>query len=734
MHEIARRAIETDDPILDLVTAFYGQDGPLAEAGWEVRPQQVQMSSDIARAIDRREVSGEPGWVQHQAPTGTGKGLSYLVPGVLASLRAEARYAAELLKAKEKDETPPPRRQCVVSTANIALQEQIVNKDAPALAAMLGVEVRATVAKSRQNYACLRRTRGAVGADLAAKRDADFARLSAWLEGGGDGDREHLPVDVGDLWPKVSVPSDKCTGRACPYYALRGEPVCYWRLATKGIARAHVVVFNHHYLALARATPSVLLCVDEGHELESALRGSLEGRLTLGGARSLAGTLRRWLDDAEDRVLRPVERLVDAMGAAWEEQQPRDRYGNIPKWGTSPHVLEPGWYAGAQEVESLRKAWDSVCGVAVGLGCYRMDSLRMVGPKASHPMAEEAGVCATAANRLWKMYERAWALAHGLPAPDWLGKVWALYVDRERDRVVGHCVPADVEPAGIYLRHRYPVAVVTSATMPDDRSFRLTLGATDTESRDGNVGLAERVDLSSPFDLPRQGLLVVPDGPSPKEYTWREWAAEQVLDVVEGAGGGALVLASSVRQMRAYAEALRAELSDGLRSIVRVQGEEGRTSLRAWFASEHDGVLVATRSFFQGVDVQGDACRLVLVDRIPFGRPDDPVEQAVGSLLVERNGGGSDYLLRAVPNAAMLLAQSSGRLIRSRTDRGVVVLLDNRLLGGGEGWRRLRSALPPFPMSRATGDVGRFLQGKEVAGLVRSPGRQVAAVSRRRRW
>jgi Rad3-related DNA helicase len=238
--------------------------------------------------------------------------------------------------------------------------------------------------------------------------------------------------------------------------------------------------------------------------------------------------------------------------------------------------------------------------------------------------------------------------------------------------------------------------------------------------------------LPSPYPLAQMGVLVVPDGPPPNDARWAEWSTRQVVQAVRQSGGGALVLSTSNAAMKRYADALRAEE----RWTVIRQGEQGRAKTIAAFKEDEDSVLVGTRSFFQGLDVQGRSCRLVVIDRIPFASPEDPLENAIGRLLVERAvatdpqaQAANAWMLRNVPEASMVLVQGIGRLIRSQSDRGAVVLLDNRILYSGPGWRILRAAMPPFPLSRRIADVGRVLSGEIVQSLAPPAQRAMAEIT-----
>lgn len=710
---LADKAIETETPIAELVAEFYGPTGPLAAAGWEVRPAQLEMSMDIAEAYDRTQGSDAKAWTVHEAPCGTGKGLAYLVPGILVALREHKLWNK---KPEDKRTKNPP--QTVVSTANIALQEQLISKDIPAIAEMLGADVRAVLMKGRNNYLC----RSAVAvSDADTITDPAFAEMMRLLDDGTwDGDKESLRTDPGRLWGKVSKTSDQCSGRSCPHYAMGSENPCLWRQAVRGADRAHVVVTNHHMLALKRLN-ACLVAVDEMHEMEAAIRSASSQRLTAGAGNAMAKRAVKIIgDEAYDLIRDPVLFIMEQLEKQFRAKNPRRT-----RWPEAVIVQDGGVQAhkAAQRVES---AWQMLHSEAVSRGCYDNGKGNLVGPSGS----EEVGKLAVLANSAYRLAERCFAFATGEIPGSWPGDPWAIYIEGNWDQsgrlwITASASPADVSWSIAAQQHRYPVAAFTSATVPDFESLRLTYGMGENGS---TSAWSVEKRLESPFNLKDVGVTVVPKGPDPKDRNWKDWAARQVVQAVKLAEGGALVLSSSVAQMRAYGEALRRETG----FEVKVQGEEGRSMLRAWFGESQDGVLVATRSFFQGLDIQGDACRLVVIDRIPFARPNDPVEGAVQRLLVQRAGGGSGYMLRSIPDAAMALAQGSGRLIRSHEDRGAVLILDTRILKGGGGWQKLREALPAFPVSESVRDIRAILDGEPLEG-VRKP-QKVRAKTNTLRW
>lgn len=718
MHSIASRAKNGTEPITTLVEEFYGPDGPLVEAGWEIRPQQRTMSLDIANAYDdHHEAKVKTAWVTHEAPCGTGKGLAYLVPGSLIALRERAIWDDE----DENNRAPSPP-QMVVSTANITLQEQLIGKDIPALCDMLDTDFRYMLLKGRNNYICKREIAVASGDVMADER---FARLLNELDSGSwNGDKESLTWEPAEFWSKVSRTSQECTGQGCPNFALGAEGgTCHWRTAIHGWKQAHIVVVNHHMLALQRGLNAALLAVDEMHELEDCVRSAVSGKLTRGTGVALARRAAKVMgvNDSRDLIEHPIAMIMDAIEEGFYRENPRQT-----RW-PDPLILKEGWAGGKlkKHSEKLRVAYGEIRDAAVDHGCYEVSpgNLRPPSARANPGGAEEGARLGVLAGVLWKLYGRATAFATGVVPEDWPGasQPWALYADGNWDRsgrlwLTARSAPADVSWAITALQGSYPVAAMTSATVPDFKSLRLTFGMTMTgaakHADDSDPWLIE-ARLPSPFPLVDMGVTVVPRGPSPKDARWREWAAQQVVELVKASDGRALILASSTAQMRKYGEALRQSTN----YPVKVQGEEGRATLRKWFKETREGVLCATRSFFQGLDVQGDSCVLVVIDRIPFARPGDPVEDAVQRLLVDRAGGGSGYMLRSIPDAERVLAQGAGRLIRSVTDRGAVAVLDNRILKSSAGWRQLKGALPPFPTSYTIDDVRRVLAGEEIEGL-----------------
>lgn len=756
MHKIAEAAI-AGSLILPLVEEFYGPNGPLAEAGWEIRPQQREMSLRIAAQIDKIYPPGRKGsggirsWGIAEAPCGTGKGGAYAIPGVLLSLRQKNEHAAaKALYEKEKAEyeerlssgddvtniqpptVPGPHApQFVISTANIALQEQLVNKDIPAIGKMLGIDLSVALLKGRNNYVCKYRMRS-ITTDLV--EDPKIKPIQDWIKTEGcTGDRERLPFDAADIWGKVSVTSEDCLGDSCAHFdVVRGDgSPCFWKLATREWKAAHVVVTNHAYLAMAAINVG-LLAVDEMHELERALRGTQQKTLTDAAGRALASRVAKYIGDqeAENKVARQVRWLMEKCGAFYEKNKP-PAYGNQKVEFESPVNLRPGWLHQDEYqpgIDCLDDVIQTIQNIAVrDYGCISTGE-GLEAPRASKSdpeKSEEAAKICRVYEALMSVAERWLCIAAGAPIDTWPGSEYpyAIYLERTKtkaggERVTASMVPGDVSWATQILAIRYPCAAFTSATIQEFSSLRLALGL-QGEPKFGvdDAPIPDyEIRLPSPYPLEKMGVLLCPQGPSPKDQEWEDWAQLHVLDAVRAAGGGTLVLASSAKMMRKYTAILR-DKHNYLGIPVKMQGEEGRGFLREWFRDCEDGVLVATRSFFQGLDIQGNACRQVIIDRIPFSRPDDPIEQAVIKLLEQRSGTTQGFMLRSVPEAAMVLAQGVGRLIRSQQDRGVILLLDGRIMQDSGGFKQIRDALPPFPVSRDVEDGARLLRGELLQGL-----------------
>jgi ATP-dependent DNA helicase DinG len=543
----------------------------------------------------------------------------------------------------------------VVATATKALQEQLLVKDVPIAAAAVGRQVDVQVLKGRANYLCRRQLQGFQPFLMAEGRDARaWEAMAGWLDTTESGDRSELELEPSDaLWSEISVGPDRCSGRRCPFVST-----CFSEAARERAASADLVIVNHAlYFAHVASGGGVLpdhdaVVFDEAHRLEESAASWLGGRVSRAGLRRLVLDIERVCRDAQrafparqtERVERSGERLLRAVAPA----SGRKRLREVP----AEHALV------------LIDALSDLAAVLQGQG-EDLDALS----RRTLAAAGEVEACLETDS-----LERV---------------VWA-----EPDAVVW--APVDVS-AELHERlwEDGPTAILVSATLTngqDARFVRRRLGL--EHAREAVVG--------SPYDFPSQALLYVPSGmPDPRSDGFLERAAEEIVSLLALSEGRALVLTSSYRALGVYREHVRGRVPYD----VLVQGEAPRERLLERFRDEVDSVLIATSTFWQGVDVPGESLSLLVIDKLPFSAPGDPLHEARCEA-VERAGGDwfRDY---ALPTAMLQLRQGFGRLIRGHTDRGVVAILDPRLRTRPYG-RAFLGALPRCPVAEEPAAVAAF--------------------------
>nr|WP_221218221.1 MULTISPECIES: ATP-dependent DNA helicase [unclassified Mycolicibacterium] len=623
----------------------------VAALGGHERPGQVQMAEAVAEAF----AGGKH--LAVQAGTGTGKSLAYLIPAI-------ARAVA--------DETP-----VVVSTATIALQRQLVDRDLPrlvdALAAALPRRPKFALLKGRRNYLCLNKIHNGSSEDpadapqeelfapaAATALGRDVARLTEWASSTETGDRDELKPGVPDRsWSQVSVSARECLGMArCPY-----GTDCFSERARGEAGRAEIIVTNHALLAIdAIADAAVLpeheyLVVDEAHELVDRVTSVATAELTPAP-----------LGVAVRRIARLVSpQLVQRMEAA------------VATFSSAIHDAEPGRLdfiddEFATYVTALRDAATAARGD--------------IDPSPKDPKAAAARSEAIAA--LTEIGDAASRVLDSfVPAiPDRTEVVWLDHEDnRGTLRPVLRVAPLSV--AGLLRTRLFDSAttVLTSATLTVGGSFDAMAGAWGLGDGPKWTGL----DVGSPFEHAKSGILYVAAHlpPPGRDSSGNTEQLDEIAGLIEAAGGRTLGLFSSMRAAKAAAEALRARLD----TPILCQGDDGTAALVERFAADPETSLFGTLSLWQGVDVPGPSLSLVLIDRIPFPRPDDPLLTARQRAVAARGGNG--FMSVAAAHAALLLAQGAGRLLRRADDRGVVAVLDSRMATARYGGY-LRASLPPF--------------------------------------
>lgn len=623
-------------------------DEAVAATGGQNRAGQRTMAAHVAQALELQR------HLLVQAGTGTGKSLGYLVPAL-------ARVG--------ESEQP-----IVVATATLALQAQIVNRDIPRLLQALEPrpESQAQVAllKGRNNYLCLHKLEGGYPEDepdalfdmpsSTSRVGEEVVRLREWADRTETGDRDELKPGVSDrAWAQVSVSAAECLGRRCP---LVEE--CFSEMARSRAAEADIVITNHALLAINAFEGMKVLpehetvIIDEAHELVDRVTGAVSGSLTVAmvrrAARSVkkhskadsgalemaAGTLETAFEGLAEGLLKGLDgRLLTAISAVNDASR------------TALSDTKPD----GQDVDAgLQMARSRVSEV--------------------HDMSSRILEASGEQDVLWISRQGGWENGRYVAASD-------------TDPATLNIAPLSV---GLQLRDGLfadRTVILTSATLTVGDSFDVAAGALGLQGEGAPRWTS--IDVGSPFDYRKQGIMYVAGDLKPPGFGVHEGQLERLRELCEASEGGALGLFSSKRAAERAAEYMR-EHSD---LNILLQGESSLKALVDEFSEDVDSCLFGTMSLWQGVDVPGDSCRLVVMDRIPFPRPDDPIAQARTEAVNRHRGNG--FMAVSAHHAAIRMAQGAGRLIRSVNDRGVVAVLDSRVATKRYGGF-LMKAMPPM--------------------------------------
>lgn len=623
-------------------------DEAVAATGGQNRAGQRTMVAHVAQALELQR------HLLVQAGTGTGKSLGYLVP---ALARVGESY-----------------QPIVVATATLALQAQIVNRDIPRLLQALEPrpESQAQVAllKGRNNYLCLHKLEGGYPEDepdalfdmpsSTSRVGEEVVRLREWADRTETGDRDELKPGVSDrAWAQVSVSAAECLGRRCP---LVEE--CFSEMARSRAAEADIVITNHALLAINAFEGMKVLpehetvIIDEAHELVDRVTGAVSGSLTVAmvrrAARSVkkhskadsgalemaAGTLETAFEGLAEGLLKGLDgRLLTAISAVNDAAR------------TALSDTKPD----GQDVDAgLQMARSRVSEV--------------------HDMSSRILEASGEQDVLWISRQGGWENGRYVAASD-------------TDPATLNIAPLSV---GLQLRDGLfadRTVILTSATLTVGDSFDVAAGALGLQGEGAPRWTS--IDVGSPFDYRKQGIMYVAGDLKPPGFGVHEGQLERLRELCEASEGGALGLFSSKRAAERAAEYMR-EHSD---LNILLQGESSLKALVEEFSEDVDSCLFGTMSLWQGVDVPGDSCRLVVMDRIPFPRPDDPIAQARTEAVNRHRGNG--FMAVSAHHAAIRMAQGAGRLIRSVSDRGVVAVLDSRVATKRYGGF-LMKAMPPM--------------------------------------
>ena len=629
----------------------FAADGPFAEhvPGFRLRAGQLEMSEAIGEAIENTAV------LVAEAGTGTGKTFAYLVPALLAGGKV------------------------IVSTGTKTLQDQLFDRDLPAVRAALASGATIALLKGRANYVCLYRLRRAAREGRFATRDEPaqirkIERFAAVTTRGDRADLADVPEDA-PAWAHATSTRENCLGQGCPDYKD-----CFVMRARKNALAADVVVVNHHLffadLVLREEGISELLpacntvIFDEAHQLPETARMFFGEALSSAQLVELARDVRLELRAAGgaspelDRVAARLEKAARDLrlvfgeaGArlAWAQALRLQAFGDaLAKLNSALQVLEQALAAQEGRAEGL-----DACARRASAARHLLVRLR------------ETEVSA----------EVRWV------------------------EVFSHAVQLHVTPlssAELFRRQMtdHPRAwIFTSATLAvgeDFGHFTRELGVPDAATR----------RWASPFDFPRQALLYVPKAlPEPGEAGFTEAVIEAALPVLRASEGRAFLLFTTLRALRRAHQILEGKIDYPL----LVQGTGSRSQLLSRFRALGNAVLLGSQSFWEGVDVRGDALSLVVIDKLPFAPPDDPVLAA--RIEGVRSAGGNPFNELQLPQAVLQLKQGAGRLIRDEADRGVLMLCDPRLISKPYG-RRILQSLPPMALTRELSAVERFFAAR----------------------
>ena len=641
---------------MQTITDILGPAGPLAAhvPGFAARSQQQDMAEAVTRALESEEM------LIAEAGTGTGKTYAYLVPALL--------YSQEQGK------------KVLISTGTKNLQDQLFHRDLPTVRKALGISTSVALLKGRANYLCHHRLEMAEGRRLRPEQQDQMARIRTWLGRTERGDIAELgavPEDA-QIWPQVTSTADNCLGGDCPAYSD-----CFVVKARRDAQAAEVLVVNHHLffadLALrdegfGEVLPGVNAFIfDEAHQLPDVASTFFGSNLS---ARQLTELGRDALieinaeapdvDSVEPSITKLDKSVRDfrlALGndtkrAPWASQDDNVALQTaIEDLAESLRRLESDLEPLATRGKGLERNWRRCLELKT-----RLDQFVDGG-------SEEQGVI-----QWFETHARGFVL-HMTPLE--ISETFRSYVDKHKS-----------------------AWIFTSATLAvgdDFTHFSRELGIEDAHAR--------RWD--SPFDFAKQALLYVPTGlPAPNSPEYTSMVVDAARPVIEASGGRAFFLLTSYRALNIVARALEGNIDYPL----LVQGSLPRGELLDRFRELGNAVLVGTSSFWEGVDVRGEALSCVIIDKLPFSSPGDPVMQARLEAMRER--GLNPFFDYQVPQAAITLKQGVGRLIRDVSDSGALMICDPRLFGKGYG-RIFRESLPPMPVSRDVADVQAFFAKSE---------------------
>ena len=658
---------------------FFGASGPLAQhlEGYELRPSQLEMAQAVKRALQTESHA------LIEAPTGTGKSIAYLAPAILSG------------------------KTVVIATANKSLQYQLFTKDIPFLRQVMGRDVSAVVVKGRSNYICTLKWEKELleqrTFSLYDREDEQVTFLRSWLDESDTGDVDDLPFVLSpDLRPRLVSYPDDCLHRDCRFY----HDDCWVNRMRDQAAEAQLIVTNHHLLLNALELgfagerilpPAAVYIIDEAHQLEQTATAVYETNVSDYTVVQLLNrsVYREHVDEDALDELRMLNTLAFQEAAHLSRENSYRLEGELETMSRLSHALRD--QAQQLKLSNPYGSGDESDGPADDEDAEARKFYEM-GIESLNSTAEKLATVASSRH------------------DDVLVRYAQRVFDRRYVSLELHAAPID--PANLLRTTLFhpededePIArsvICTSATLATNGHFE------HFKQRCGILKTGEEHVLPPVFEYPRQALLYQPPLPA---YDWRnadayyDGVAVEIQRLLEVSRGRALCLFTSWSGLQ--------QVSDRLQSLdrpviwpLRAQGDAPRNALLDWFKETPHSVLLATRSFWEGVDIPGEDLSLVILDKMPFPTPGDPLHSARMQAIDEAGGSSfSDYM---IPLMTLSLKQGFGRLIRRSTDRGVVAILDERLSSKAYG-RRARNDLPPARMTREFRDVYRFFQADRPA-------------------
>lgn len=658
------------------VAPIFGPDGQMSKLpGFKERPGQLKMTKAVADIMNRG------GAILIDAPTGIGKSVAYLVPAIRYATLPPTSADVDARAGYDEDGAPKrSARTVIVATANIALQEQVVRKDLPFLRSVLPWSFTFAIAKGISNYFCMRNYAEATGltAEPMLGYDAvQLEKLKAWSRSTKHGDLSEFEEE---LTPRVrlnvTTTSQECGGKKCEYAGA-----CFARKAREEFRNADIVVTNYHLLlADMKAENRILpyhraVVLDEFHQLSEIARDTFGGRVSSG---TFVQAARRSLPKDSD-TRRDIESAAGEFFDALRLFNDAAKNDGLLDEDNVEELVEP--------LEALKRAVQQARGEikdrldADGDALTERDRLKI--SSAGETLIEALGHLTAAMT----------------PSSD-RNVVYFIEADEERNAKRIALCSRLVDPSEMLRRHLWKregmhAVIGTSAT--------LAAGPSDFEQAIADTGAddAYELEVKSPFDLASQARLVIPSKlPDPKKKDFNVQCAAIFCEVVKLAKGRTLGLFTSWQGARMAADRLRREWRD---HEILLQGEAPRMQLIKRFREQVGSVLIGTSSLWEGVDVPGESLSCVVIDKLPFPHFKDPVMRRFEEL--DPRG---FFMKQSVPRAQRAFRQGFGRLIRSETDRGVVVCLDRRIVEKGYG-KKFIKAVAGVPLSRDINDVAKFL-------------------------